>query len=282
MAKNLGNSVDMDTMQGIMLSELPDDGLPADMSAVSDEEPEEDITEPEDETDEIEPDEVDEDSEEESDDEPEDEEEVPANKQKKPLPKAEAKLVALKRENQRLQQQLREKELADQKQHEAKQQSDLVTKYQSQGYDEDTATNMAERDIRINRIEDRQAVMDFREENFDVLRKYPLAKTEATKIMANCKATGLSVEQMCLAMYGTAEPASDRRAREAAMGITSESKSAKDFSVSAATRTVGNNQSVTNLTRKDQENKRYLETTFRDGKPMSNKEYIAKKQQFGF
>ena len=208
------------------------------------------------------------------DEEPEEElpEPTPKRKAKKKLSPADIKVINLKKEKQKLEQEKAELQRKLQEKNQAKETENLQAQFVAQGYDEDTAKNMAANEIRIKQIELRQAVLDFRDANEDTFDKYPEAKKNVADIMQKSKASGLTAEQICMALYGQAkvnprEERASRAARGEATRVTTED------SVSRASRT-GTRQEEVSLTSAQRREKRILEQTFNNGKQMTNAEYL--------
>jgi hypothetical protein len=128
-------------------------------------------------------------------------------------------------------------------------------------------------ELRLRQIEERQAVLDFREENEEVFAKYPDAKKDAKLIMQKARAAELTAEQVCVALYGSAgRPEHETRALKAAMGEpTRETRGSEK-----AERTKGRSESDENiqLSASDRRLKAELERRFNKGKPITAKEYL--------
>lgn len=187
--------------------------------------------------------------------------------------KAEIKVINLRKENQRL---LREKQelesrLAEKSQ---KQEKDtLKAALVEKGYDEETAERRADEELRIRRIEERQAILDFREENEEVFAKYPQAKQEAKRILQSVTATGMTALQVCRGLYGeSARPAHEERAIQAARGDANYSKNTAP-NTAKTERSAGANSTV-QLSAEDRRLKGWLERAVNNGKPMSNEEFM--------
>lgn len=238
-----------------------------------DDEDEEDSDSPEEEeedADEEEPDEEPDDEEDESEEPPE-----PPKKKHKKTP-AEIKLVNLIKENKRLQKEKQEIERKAQEKQQEQQTESLTAEYLSQGYDEDTAKKMARDDLRFNQLEERQAVLDFREENADVFSVYPEARTNAADIMRRANAANLTAEQICFALYGEPVNAKDQRAIQSAQGLPARKvDSTSKLSRASRQATIDSSES---LSVRDKKFKRYLEKNFNDGKEMTVKEFLKYKK----
>jgi hypothetical protein len=279
------NNEELDLL-GLITSELPgDDDLPELMTgknSADDVEDDEDGTpyvEDEPEDGDEEPDGEPDDGEDETEEsEPEPEKVV----NKKPASKQDAKIVALKREKKALEEENRMFREQQTKKVTADKITELQAQYESQGYDADTAKIYAEKEVRIANVEERLAVADFREQNADIIARYPAAKDNIAKIMANAKATGMTVEQICRGMFEGAESPSDKRAREAVQGKLPTRDDSQDYAVARSSR-AGTQQTSTILGPRDQSLKSQFEKTFcQPGEKISNKEFAAMKKQYGF
>jgi hypothetical protein len=191
-------------------------------------------------------------------------------KGKKKLPPSEIKVINLKKENAKLarekaelQKQISQRLIDNEK-------SELKQKYETMGYDEDTAEVYAQNEVRMKQLEERQALMDFKEENEEVFIKYPEAKKDISLIMKNSKLTGMSTEQICRGMYGTANnvPTRDSRA------IDSFSRKAEDKTDRASNAIKNaNSQSEVRLSPQEIKYKTLLEKKFNNGEKLSNEEF---------
>lgn len=194
------------------------------------------------------------------------EEPVKSKKEGGKLTKAEIRLIALKKENkqllkekQELEGRIKEKSLASEKE-------TLKQKFIAEDYDEDVAEKMANDELRIRQLEERQALLDFRDENDSLFVKYPQAKADAKTIMHNMKATGMTAEQLCRGMYGTPKAANEleRRASDGAKGNIP-SKSAR--------KPITQQSKQAELTSRDLAYKARLEREFLGGDKMSTEEF---------
>lgn len=193
--------------------------------------------------------------------------------------KEEAAIIALKRENKRLQEEMRNIQTQKQQDERIKAQSALEAKYLTDGYDADTAKYMAERETRLTDMEQRVELSEFKADNAQLFVKYPEAKQDASTIMKHMKATGLTAEQICTAMYQKVESERDSRAKAAAKG-TLQSSANNDNPVSRANRSAAtvNEQSLSAYDRKVKEE---LERNFTNGEKLSNKRYFELKAKHG-
>lgn len=244
-----------------------DDDLPIDDFDILDDEHEEDEEEDDEpvieEEQEEEPDHDDPDYEQ---DEIDDKEESSKAKKNGKLSKAEIKLIALKRQNKEL---LQEKVKLEQKFQEnaiTKERESIKQKLLDQNYDPDVAEKMAADEIRMRSLEEKQAILDFRDSNESLFAKYPQARSEATSIMRNSNATGMTPEQICRGLYGSPKPANDleQRAIDAVRGKIKPKQS----------RTPNTEQSSkAELTSRELQYKSILEKNFLDGEKMSIEEF---------
>jgi hypothetical protein len=211
---------------------------------------------------------LDEDASEEQDD---DSEEQP----KKLTSKEQKAIIALRRKNKELQEENRR--LARERSEAAsnKRKEDLKAKYVADGYDADVAENMAERDERLAQQEERLATIEFREENYDVLSRYPEAKKDVLRIMRAVENTGMTVEQVCRGMYG-GDMNATQRARAAAEGRLYEDDG--DNPISRATFSAERRTGV-QLSASDRRKKAILEEDLLHRK-VSNKRYLELKDKY--
>lgn len=197
---------------------------------------------------------------------------VSTKKGKRKLTPADIKVINLKKENQKLLQKQQELERQLQEKAQAREAESLQEQYVAQGYDEDTAKNMAANELRIKQIEQRQAVLDFRDTNEEVFDRYPEAKKNVADIMQKSKASGLTAEQICIALYGQSR-VNPREARASAAARGEPTRQVGTDRVSQASRSAGQQESIT-LTATQRREKQILERTFNKGQKMTNEEYL--------
>lgn len=207
----------------------------------------------------------------EEDDKQEEEPEVVETKpyKSKKLSPSEIKVINLKKENARLAKERQELlKQVEEKQTKAKKQS-IVDEYIEKGYDEDTANLYAEQNIKLEQIEEKQEILDFREEHAELFNTYPEAKQDIKSIIKNSKATGMTPEQICRGLYGD-EKDSEVRARNSVMG-----KPTRNITEDKATRAMssGHNKKTIQLSSKEIKMKRILEKKFNGGQQISNEEF---------
>jgi hypothetical protein len=203
-----------------------------------------------------------------------DEEEAPKAKPatKKKLTPADIKVIELKKElkkEQKEKQELAQKITAKQN---AQVETDLVAKYVAQGFDEDTAKDKASMDIRLKSFEERQTLIDFREENYEVFARYPKARAYAKEIMQAANAGFLSVEEICRTKFG-GKPEREERASAAARGQSTREVADDGQRVSRADR-AGKAPTAEGLTAEQRKDKAQLERVFNNGKKMTVQEYL--------
>lgn len=182
------------------------------------------------------------------------------------LSKAEIKLIALKNENKVLQQEKLKLESQMQEKATAKEKEEIRQSLIDNDYDPDVAEKMAADEIRMRRLEEKQAVLDFRDSNDELFAKYPQARQDVNSIMRNAKATGMTAEQICRGLYGSPQPINDveRRAMDAVRGNIK----------SKETRTPNTQQSrQAELTSRELSHKARLERNFLDGEKMTTEDY---------
>ncbi|MFA6977437.1 MAG: hypothetical protein WC194_12070 [Mesotoga sp.] len=187
-------------------------------------------------------------------------EQVKSAKAKRKLSPAEIKLVALKKENQELKRKMREKQ-------EKKEADNLVAKYVDEGYDEDTAKRYALQDVETNRLKKEVELLRFERENAKVFERYPQAAEQAEEIMEKSKLSGLTVEQVCRAMFTRDMPDYEKRALKAAKG-----ESVREVNSKTAGGTQYAEDIRDTLTREDRAYIRAVEKAINRGKPLSKEE----------
>ena len=234
------------------------------------EDDEEDDQEPDIEEDDEDQDEEPEELDDQEDEEPqEDVKPTKANNTSKLTSKEEKAIVALKREqkklreeNRKMQEQLAEKDRT-------KKQTSLKQKYIDEGHDEATANYMAQQDIRTQQQQERLDLLEFKDQNFDILSRYPDATKDIARIKRTVEAAGITVEQACRGLYGTDRPDYERRARER-IAIDDEGD---DNAISRASR-AGTAPKQSRLTAQERKAKQYIETKFLNGEKLSDKEFL--------
>lgn len=179
-----------------------------------------------------------------------------ANKQLSPEA---IKIINLKKELAESQRAQRELLDGQKKQQQEKDIAARQAKLEEQGYDPDTAKNMSVTEIRIAQLEERTAKFDFMEENAEVFAKFPQAKANVLTIMNNTKLTGMTAEQVCKGLYGTADvPAYEKRAMDSIKGNIPSTQSKPNLNnARTATATDG-------LSAKELAEKAFLERTFKE------------------
>lgn len=204
----------------------------------------------------------------------EDESDV-VNKQTKALSKEEKAILALKKELKLAKQLLKEKEVETERAESEKRKANAIQSYKDKGYDEDTANLYANNELELLAIKEKLAITEFKEENAEVLRKYPDAKSDVRWLMDAVAKTGLSAEQLCRGKYGDALNKADRRADDAMRGMIDDS--IEDVASSAIRSATRATDAV--LSDADRRNKATLEKM--TGVKISPKEYLSYyKKQF--
>lgn len=190
-------------------------------------------------------------------------------KAKRKLTKAEKVIIDLKRQNRELKrQQAKEKD----KQEQEAERKKIYDKLVDDGMEESVAKVYADNELRVKQLERKQALLDFREYNADILARYPQSRDDIEIIMRNTKVTGMSVEQVLRGLYGASEPYNDTEARalKAARGQAG--------TVNATRKSASNKQTTSEprqtLTRSDLAYKKALEEEFMNGKEMTMKEFL--------
>lgn len=185
------------------------------------------------------------------------------------------KIIALKRKLQKLEQRNRELEQAQQQKREEAERVSLKQKYLDSGYEEDVADKMVSDDLRAAKQEEKLAIIEFREEYGDVLRRYPQSRNDTRRIMETMRVTGSNIETVCELLYS--EPMSyEHRALAAANG-TLKRRSA-DYAVSRA-ESSGMPARRGGLSREDMAKKEQLETEFLGGRKITNEKYLYYKSR---
>ena len=189
----------------------------------------------------------------------------------KKLSPQELKIIALKKEKQELERKLQEKNDSDANARLENERTSIKDKFIKEGWDEDSAKTMTETELRLKRIEEREAITDFKEENESVFARYPQAKTDILTIMKNSKLTGMTAEQICRGLYQETVPDADKRALDAAMGKSTR-ETTDTTRVSSALRS-NSTPNANALTPSEQRYKRMLEIKFKDGSKMTDDEF---------
>lgn len=194
----------------------------------------------------------------------------------KRLSKEESKIVALKRANQKL---LDDYRLVSQKLvdiESGSKHNDIKNEYIDKGIDEDTAERMAKQDMLFKKQEERLELLEFKEDNIDVIRKYPDAKKDLSRIMQNAKVTGMTVEQVCRGLYG--EEVSERERR--VLNSVTDTEVVQEESTTNVAR-IASLPTEKRLSQEDLRLKAAFEEAARGGNKMTNNEWIAKKEKYG-
>lgn len=182
------------------------------------------------------------------------------------LSKEEMKIIAQKKEIKKLQKERDELRKKEQQKVLAKEKEQLKQKFISEDYDEDVAEKMANDELRIRQLEERQALLDFRDENETLFDKYPQAKVNAMKIMQSITATGMTAEQICRGLYGAPKPANDMEQRALDSAIDTEDTTPKKNPIVQQTESLS-------LSNKQLAYKRRLEREFLNNEKMSNQDF---------
>ncbi len=201
-----------------------------------------------------------------------DDEEVETSNRVKPT-KAEMKIINLKKANAELIKKQAELQKQLEEQSTNKEQAKLVDKYVSDGYDEDTAKEMASNKIELMEMKKKLETLTFKEENEELFSKYPEAKKNLALIMNNSRLTGMTAEQICKGLYGNAIPANEARAMASAKGQSTRTTNPNTNVARVATGTNSNDKS--SLTQEQLNYKRRLEQTF--GRKIDTEEFLKLK-----
>jgi len=192
---------------------------------------------------------------------------APEKKQQNTPSKEQLKIINMKKDLQRVQQEKRELEERISKIDSEKRKSEIVKKYVMDGVDEEVAEKYAAQEIRNDMIEEKLEIIDFRESNYDLLQKYPQARQDVKTIIRNAKLTGMTAEQICKGMYADAEtPSYQQRIRQQMTDKTDDSTG--QTSTEAAARASIPKQSVGSST-PDRRFIKILENKINGGKTFS-------------
>ena len=156
----------------------------------------------------------------------------------------------------------------------SKQKESLIQEYVDNGYDEDQAKRLAEKDLKILAIEQKVERNNFKMSNTKLLDKYPQAEAEIDRIMSIMETSKLSAEQVCVALYHTPEVDKRERAKAAVTGQLPKSGSAN--SISSATRTA-TAPVETSLSQADRRKKAEFEQWFGT---VSNERFLELKEKY--
>lgn len=181
------------------------------------------------------------------------------------LSKEAKKIVALKKEIKQLRNQLGATNPKD----------ELLEQFKSKGYDEDTAEIYATNEVRLNELQSKLELQEFKENNLAVINKYPKAINDIKWLMDASKSTGMTVEEICRGRYGNDILTKEQRNKDAVMN---EQDSSVNTSVSAALKNASS-PSDTSLNSKDEKQKEFFENLF--GEKLSVKEYLDLKERRG-
>lgn len=181
------------------------------------------------------------------------------------LSKEAKKIVALKKEIKQLRNQLGATNPKD----------ELLEQFKSKGYDEDTAEIYATNEVRLNELQSKLELQEFKENNLAVINKYPKAINDIKWLMDASKSTGMTVEEICRGRYGNDILTKEQRNKDAVMN---EQDSSVNTSVSAALKNASS-PSDTTLNSKDEKQKEFFENLF--GEKLSVKEYLDLKERRG-
>lgn len=181
------------------------------------------------------------------------------------LSKEAKKIVALKKEIKQLRNQLGTTNPKD----------ELLEQFKSKGYDEDTAEIYATNEVRLNELQSKLELQEFKENNLAVINKYPKAMNDIKWLMDASKSTGMTVEEICRGRYGNDVLTKEQRNKDAVMN---EQDSSVNTSVSAALKNASS-PSDTTLNSKDEKQKEFFENLF--GEKLSVKEYLDLKERRG-
>jgi len=167
-------------------------------------------------------------------DESDDEDEAPAKPKHVPT-KAEKAIIESKRANKLLKDQLADAQrkldaLSVQEQAKAKMQ-----KYIDRGFDEEDAKEQSEREARLESYESKFAILEFKMDNPDVVRKYP--DMDIAKVKAVIATSGADAESVCKMLYGSKSSITDKakavaieqakKSKSSATGVVATSNSPK-------------------------------------------------------
>jgi len=198
-------------------------------------------------------------------------------KPSKHLSKEESKIVALKKQNQKLLEDYRALATRIEEIETSKRHVELKKTYIDKGIDEEEAESYAKRDIESDKTLKRLEMLEFKLDNESIFREYPEANKDILRIMNTVKSSGMTVEQVCRGLYGTSEPLRETRAKKAATGELEDENTTA--SVASAQRTATTKTPVT-LSKADIDAKRRYENAFRGGEKLTNAEWLERKAKY--
>jgi hypothetical protein len=190
------------------------------------------------------------------------------NKSIKPSKEQNA-IIALKKKLKEAQEKLAEAEEAKALEQSASTKQAIANRYKDKGYDDEKASLMAERDYSLEVVQKKLAKIEFLSENQKVLEEFPEAASNIDKVMKNMKATGMSAEQICHAMFRVGNETPDRKRAIDAVTGRLPSKSA-DNANAGASRAERSEKSIV-LSAAEMQNKATLEKIA--GKKISNERF---------
>lgn len=153
----------------------------------------------------------------------EEEEPEESEEPKEPTPKTDKVLRALiseKAKNKVMRDLLRERARESEKGEDEAAIARITQSLKDKNFEDDAAIEMATDRRSVEKLVARTEVLEFLIANRRVLDKYPEAVEDVATIAQRVKATGMTVEQICLGMYGGIEPETVTRQRAAALGTT--------------------------------------------------------------
>jgi len=155
------------------------------------------------------------------------------NKSIKPSKEQNA-IIALKKKLKEAQEKLAEAEEAKALEQSASTKQAIANRYKDKGYDDESASLMAERDYSLEVVQKKLAKIEFLSENQKVLEEFPEAASNIDTVMKNMKATGMSAEQICHAMFRVGNETPDRKRAIDAVTGRLPSKSAENANAGAS------------------------------------------------
>lgn len=141
-------------------------------------------------------------SEPEESDESEESEETPAEKPKHKNTPEQSKIVKQLRTIKELEAKVASLEAKKAEEQKSATKDQIKANYVKAGYDEDTATEMAETKMELMELRQGQKAVQVALDNAETIAAYPNSKKDMGKIIGIMDKTGFDFEQVCLAMYG--------------------------------------------------------------------------------
>lgn len=164
-----------------------------------------------------------------------DEEDEPPAKPKHVPTKAEKAIIESKRANKLLKDQLADAQRKLDALSINEKAKEKMQKYIDRGFDEEDAKEQSEREARLESYESKFAILEFKMDNPDVVRKYP--DMDIAKVKAVIATSGADAESVCRMLYGSKSTITDKakavaieqakKSKSSATGVVATSNSPK-------------------------------------------------------